>query len=169
MHFAFCLYTENVHLLFSNIINMKKILFSLLIVAGLASCKDGDKNANATNEPTTNTEAQAPANNLPNLTTIQWLDSTFSDLGTIKEGKVVEISYKFKNVGEHPLVFSNVSASCGCTVPKKPEAPIAPGEEGEIVAQFDSKNQKGNNRKRVNVIANTDPASFALEFSVTVE
>ena len=40
--------------------------------------------------------------------------------------------FKFKNVGDAPLVFTRISSSCGCTIPKKPEKPIDPGAEGQL-------------------------------------
>jgi hypothetical protein len=49
-------------------------------------------------------------------------------LPKIKEGEIVEVTYRFKNTGNMPLVVDNVSASCGCTVPEKPEEPIMPGK-----------------------------------------
>lgn len=51
--------------------------------------------------------------------------------------------FKFKNVGKTPLVISNIKSSCGCTVPKKPEKPIMPGETGEIEVKYDTKRPGG--------------------------
>ena len=31
----------------------------------------------------------------------------------------------FSNTGNAPLIIKKVQSSCGCTVPKKPEGPIA--------------------------------------------
>lgn len=91
------------------------------------------------------------------------------ELGTVKEGKVVEVTYKFKNTGSKPLVIASVSASCGCTVPEKPEQPIMPGEEGMIKATFDSKDRVGTANKSVYVTANTSPStSHELKFHVEV-
>ena len=36
-----------------------------------------------------------------------------------------------------PLVVTDANASCGCTVPEKPEKPILPGEMGFIKIVFD--------------------------------
>ena len=49
-------------------------------------------------------------------TTVQIIDSVY-DFGKVLEGEVVEYSYRFKNEGTNPLIVSNASASCGCTVP----------------------------------------------------
>ncbi len=100
---------------------------------------------------------------------MQWLDSTYKDLGKVKEGQVVEVAYRFKNTGTKNLVIANVSASCGCTIPEKPEKPIAPGEEGVIKAKFDSKGRpKGEARKDVFVKANTEPQDQQLSFRVEI-
>ena len=72
-------------------------------------------------------------------TTVLWLDST-QNLGNLMEGTVVDVQFRFKNTGNKMLVITDVAASCGCTVPEKPEKPIAPGAEGVIKATFDSKN-----------------------------
>ena len=47
--------------------------------------------------------------------------------------------FKFKNIGDAPLIFTRISSSCGCTVPKKPEKPIQPGAEGQIEVNYDTK------------------------------
>jgi hypothetical protein len=67
-------------------------------------------------------------------------------------------------------VIANVSASCGCTVPEKPEKPFAPGEEGVIKAKFDSKGRpRGETRKEVFVTANTSPENLTpLSFRVEI-
>jgi len=102
------------------------------------------------------------------LTTIQWIDSA-RDMGTINEGQVVDISYRFKNTGTKPLVIKNVTVSCGCTVAEKPEEPVAPGKEGLIKAQFNSSGKPGRNNKSILVYANTEGSEeHKLEFSVEV-
>ena len=149
-------------------------LFSLLVSSSLllAACNTNNANTNVGTETTATTTETAPATaaapDAANETSIQWLDSTHQELGRINEGQVVEISWRFKNTGTKPLVISNVSASCGCTVPDKPEKPIAPGGEEVIRARFDSKDRVGPQRKDVYVEANTSgnrssQLSFALE------
>ena len=61
--------------------------------------------------------------------------------------------FKFKNVGEAPLVFTRISSSCGCTIPKKPEKPIEPGAEGQIEVNYDT-SRVGIFRKAVTVNSN---------------
>ncbi|HEX4877762.1 MAG TPA: DUF1573 domain-containing protein [Chitinophagaceae bacterium] len=155
---------------------MKKISLLLVIVAGVIACKSTDKKTDEEKmreawikDSTEQAEKMKVLNDSTNFTSIQWLDSVYMDMGKVKEGQVVEVSYRFKNTGTKPLVIVNVVASCGCTVPEKPEEPIAPGEEGVIKAKFDSNGRKGENRKHITVDANTSPVkTHDLEFRVEV-
>ena len=101
------------------------------------------------------------------MTSIVWIDST-QQLGSIKEGETITVNFRFKNTGQKMLVIGEVAASCGCTVPEKPEKPIAPGEEGVILARFDSNGRIGTNRKVISVFANTENAPHQLSFDVEV-
>lgn len=145
---------------------MKNVLVLLAVITTLAACNAGDVKENTA--VLTDEQKQAAAKDTSNFTTIQWLDSTYTDLGRVKEGQVVEVSYRFKNTGQKNLIISHVSAGCGCTIPEKPEEPIAPGQEGVIRAKFDSKTRKGENRKDVFVQANTIPRDMTLTFRVEV-
>lgn len=141
---------------------MKKLLF-IVFASGLFACQSADQKILTPEERT------KAAQDTANFTTIEWLDSTVKDLGKVKEGQMVEVNYRFKNSGDKNLVIADVRASCGCTVPEKPEKPFAPGEEGVIKAKFDSRNRVGIARKDVYVTANTTPqSSITLTFAVEV-
>ncbi len=150
---------------------MKKISFlSILFLTVLIACNqtvDNKKGNQDTASPLIN--AEKALEDSANYTTIEWLDSTFRDLGKVTEGQIVEISWRFKNTGNKPLIIVNTSASCGCTIAEKPEQPIAPGEESVIKAKFDSNGRpEGEQRKEVYVTANTKESpghnlSFRLE------
>lgn len=71
-------------------------------------------------------------------TTIQWLDTAI-DFGSRKMGDMVAITFRCKNTGDKPLYLYNVHPSCGCTLADYTKEPIAPGKEGKIDAQFDTK------------------------------
>jgi Protein of unknown function (DUF1573) len=117
--------------------------------------------------------AQVAMMDTANYTTIQWLDSVHQNLGKVKEGQVVEISWRVKNTGNRPLVIANVQPGCGCTVAERPEEPIPPGGEGVIKAKFDSNNHPGTQNKDVFVRANNKNKNNAgadlLTFHVEVE
>jgi hypothetical protein len=109
-------------------------------------------------------------NDSTSYTTIEWLDSINQALpGKIKEGSVVEISWKFKNTGDKPLIIAAVTAACGCTVADKPNEPVAPGEEGIIKARFNSQGQGPMAHKSVTVQANTKgQTTHVLNFTAEV-
>jgi hypothetical protein len=86
----------------------------------------------------------------------------------IEEGKLLDVEFEFTNTGTEMLIIKNVSASCGCTIPEKPEEPIAPGQSGKIKATFDSKGRAGLNQKAITVIANTKETVHTLIFDVEV-
>lgn len=89
-------------------------------------------------------------------------DEAIFDFGQIDPGEVVEHTYAFKNTGEGPLVITNATASCGCTVPSWPKEPIEPNGTGEIKVRFDSKGKSGNQNKTVTIMANTQPSKTIL-------
>jgi len=96
-------------------------------------------------------------------------EGTEFDFGTIAEGEQINFIYKFKNTGEKPLVLSQVTANCGCTVPQTwPREPIGPGEKGEISVSFDSNGREGTQTKVISVVCNTRPATHTLLLKGTV-
>lgn len=77
---------------------------------------------------------------------------------TINYGKIDKASngervFVFTNVGDQPLIIKNIQSSCGCTVPKKPEQPIMPGQKGEIKVSYDTK-RVGGFSKTITVFSN---------------
>ena len=66
------------------------------------------------------------------------------------------------------MVFSNVEASCGCTIAEKPELPIAPGKQGTIKATFNSSGRVGSNHKTLTAYLNTKEGTHPLTFDVNV-
>ena len=105
---------------------------------------------------------------LKDSTTVQIIDSAYN-FGSVTDGEKVEYSYRFKNTGNKPLVIVDATASCGCTVPQKPEKPILPGEIGFIKIVFDSKGRVGNAHKTITVISNANPEFPQLILTGDVE
>ena len=129
---------------------MKKYSFILLVSLFLISCDSGSNEKNAGEEVSETAIVNTDS------TTVQIIDSSYN-FGKITDGEKVEFSYRFKNTGTKPLVIEDASASCGCTVPQKPEKPILPGETGFIKIVFDSKGRVGNAYKTVTVRSNANP------------
>ncbi len=95
---------------------------------------------------------------------IQWEEKSY-DFGEIEQGSTVEHTYKFTNVGNEPLIITNVQVTCGCTTPKGwPRDPIMPGGKAEITVAFNSAGKMGKVDKTVTVVSNatgTNRVSFS--------
>jgi hypothetical protein len=104
------------------------------------------------------------AHNFKDSTTVQIIDSVYN-FGKVTDGEKVEYNYRFKNSGKNPLIITAASASCGCTVPEKPDAPIQPGETGFLKVVFNSKGRVGEVHKEVTVVSNAYPAFPLLQLS----
>ena len=129
----------------------KYLLGGALLILVFTGCDVRKHDKLPTNIPLTQQlEIKDPA-------TVLIIDSAY-DFGKVSEGEIVQYNYRFKNTGTKPLIVTNVSASCGCTVPEKPEQPIQPGEIGFIKVKFDSKNRVGKAHKTVSVSSNAQPA-----------
>jgi len=100
-------------------------------------------------------------------TTIRMLDSLY-DFKQVKEGEEVKFSFRFENTGTNPLVIEEAIASCGCTVPEKPEKPIMPGETGVIKAVFKTDKRPGQAEKTITVTSNAIPEFPRLIIKGTV-
>lgn len=81
------------------------------------------------------------------------------DYGEITKGSDGVRTFIFENTGDAPLKIQGVRSSCGCTIPKKPEAPIPPGEKGEITVKYDT-NRVGVFRKTITVNTNVSSNSI---------
>ncbi|WP_411767874.1 DUF1573 domain-containing protein [Winogradskyella sp. A3E31] len=84
------------------------------------------------------------------------------DYGTIEKGANGVRVFEFTNTGNAPLIISSVKSTCGCTVPKKPEGPIMPGEKGEIEVKYDT-NRVNPIRKTITVVSNAETPTVALK------
>ena len=80
-------------------------------------------------------------------------EKTVIDYGTVNKGDNGVREFVFKNTGNAPLIISNVKSTCGCTIPKKPEKPILPGESENIQVKYDTK-RVGFIRKSITVTSN---------------
>lgn len=81
---------------------------------------------------------------------VTWLTEQDYDFGEIHLGGTRKFIFKYKNATAEPLLLQTVRTSCGCTAAEWTEAPLAPGETGEITIEFDA-NIKGAFRKKIRV------------------
>lgn len=138
----------------------------VVLIAALALFYSCQQPQNKNNNPTQIGMASGPVDSTK-FTTIEWLEQT-KDYGKITEGQKLEVSFRFKNTGDKPLVIESVQPSCGCTAAAPPKEPIAPGSEGEIKGEFDSNGKSGSQHKTMSVVANTK-GTQRHELTFTVE
>lgn len=83
-------------------------------------------------------------------------DKLSHDFGTFSESSPVQTAtFNFTNTGDKPLVINQAVASCGCTVPKYTQKPIAPGQKGSVVVTYNGKGKwPGHFKKTVTVRTN---------------
>ena len=89
-------------------------------------------------------------------------DKEEHDFGTLLQGEVVSYSFHFTNTGNTPLIISQVTSTCGCTVGEYPREPIAPGKSGSIKATYNSAGHHGFQSRTLTVMSNTIPAKNTL-------
>ena len=149
----------------SNIMNMKRLVLSLLLAVLLVSCGDDESKVNTglVNNPASATESSNTKEPKIEFAVLE------HDFGKMIQGEQVSFTYRFKNTGNAPLIISAVEKTCGCTDTKFPREPIKPGEEGGITITYDSKGHKGFQNKRIIVKANTNPSETILKFKAQVQ
>ncbi len=130
---------------------MKKLFLGLILATSTLVACNQTKSTDAANADgaTTTVNANAP---------VMKFELENQDFGKVKAGDKVTREFKFTNTGKSPLIISSATASCGCTVPEWPKAPVQPGEGGVIKVTFDSANKEGLQDKQITVTANTNPA-----------
>jgi hypothetical protein len=89
------------------------------------------------------------------------------DYGTIVQGGDGYCEFEFTNKGINPLILSNISASCGCTVPEWPREPIAPGKTGVIKVKYNT-NVIGAFNKSITVNSNANNSLVVLRIKGNV-
>ncbi len=84
------------------------------------------------------------------------------DYGKIAKGSDGIRVFEFTNTGDVPLIITDVKSTCGCTVPKKPDGPVAPGATSTIEVKYDT-NRVGPIRKTITVYSNADQPIKAIK------
>ncbi|MFA6813799.1 MAG: DUF1573 domain-containing protein, partial [Bacteroidaceae bacterium] len=85
------------------------------------------------------------------------------DFGQVQWKQPVTASYVITNTGNKPLVMTNVTTSCACSVADWTKSPIAPGKTGDIRVVFDAK-ALGHFNKSVGIYSNAKNSLVYLNF-----
>ncbi|EKF54251.1 hypothetical protein I215_13467 [Galbibacter marinus] len=145
---------------------MKQVFLAFVALVGLSftSCKE-DASKKVKEENVAQAEQRDEASTkVPVMT----FEVTEHDFGNIAQGQEVEHVFKFTNTGDAPLIVTDARSSCGCTVPEKPEQPVAPGETGEILVKYNGSGRNGIS-KTVTITANTANGTEQLKIKAFVE
>jgi Protein of unknown function (DUF1573) len=97
-------------------------------------------------------------NNIAKIT----MEETDFNFGSVNEGDVVKHTFKLKNVGNQPLLITDIRTTCGCTVPTWNKSPIAANANDQVEVKFDTKGKANEQIKKITIIANTFPAETEL-------
>jgi hypothetical protein len=90
------------------------------------------------------------------------------DFGKVKEGEKVAYVFSFENKGTGNLVVTNAITTCGCTVPKYDNKPIAPGGIGNLEVIFDTYEKNGMQSKTISVRSNASKPVVILKITAEV-
>jgi hypothetical protein len=141
---------------------------ALLLIAMLARC--GNPDAGVSNDALSNplSADNSPESVREELPIIEF-ERSEHDFGTISEGDVVASTFRFTNTGKRDLIIQAANGSCGCTVPRFPKEPIAPGDAGEIKVEYNSEGKSGLQEKTVTVVTNCIPNTTTLRIKALVQ
>src|SRR6266513_1236167 len=81
---------------------------------------------------------------------LKW-EQTSVDLRPGFNDKQAVAHFNYENVGNTPVHFKSVHASCGCTTAQTQNEQVAPGQKGEITATFNIGGRTGTQVKTVTV------------------
>jgi len=131
---------------------MKKLFFLsfLIILSSAVFAQIEEKNSKKAKK---SKKEIVEEDTLPKVPVIKFT-SLVHDYGNIYKGADGVCNFEFTNIGKADLQLTNVSSSCGCTVPSWPRELIPPGKSATIKVSYDTKRIGGIN-KSIYVDSNT--------------
>jgi len=97
-------------------------------------------------------------------------DKTEQTFNATPEDGAVVAKYKFTNTGSKPIKIQSVLTSCGCTTAALAKNEYAPGESGEIAANFVFGGHTGSQYKRIMVSTSAAPGQpTTLKLNVYIQ
>ncbi len=87
------------------------------------------------------------------------------DFGAVAPGSISTAIFKFSNKGEGVLTISDITKTCGCTVPTLDKKEYAPGEEGTITVAYSADRGTGVRTRKLFIVSN-DPVNTRFELTI---
>jgi len=134
---------------------MKKIFLLVLAAAAFTACQQSKSTTTETTVTEKTTTTEVPSADAAVIS----FEQGMYNFGKITQGDKVNYDFKFKNAGKSPLIITDATATCGCTIPEIPKEPVKPGETGVIKVVFNSAGKLGMQDKIVTITSNGNPAT----------
>lgn len=132
---------------------MKKVLIALMMLVGIGLTARAQESVIEDINP-----------NAPEIT----FDTELIDYGTVEYGSNGFKEFKFKNTGKSPLIITNATAGCNCTVPEWPKEPIPPGKTGIIKVKYDT-TRVGSFEKAITITSNAKTPNKVIRIKGVVK
>lgn len=136
---------------------MKKLItLSIALLAfTFSNAQETTKTTIKTKKGTTKTTTKTTTPALPKVegAGMVFVSETI-DYGTVAANSDGKREFVFTNNGNKPLIITNATGSCGCTVPTYSKEPIAPGAKGVIGVKYDTSRAGQPFTKTVTVTSN---------------
>jgi len=133
---------------------MKKIvLLAVLTIFGVTTSNAQAKKAAAKKEAVTS-KTETPKTEGAGMV----FENETIDYGTLPHNADGKREFVFVNNGTKPLIITNATGSCGCTVPSFPKEPIAPGAKAVIGVKY-ATDRVGAFTKTVTITSNAEGAA----------
>lgn len=136
---------------------MKKALILALAAISFTACRNANNSTTETSAVSVGNDTSTVSKVAPADAAVITFERDIYDFEKIEQGEKVQHEFKFKNTGKSPLIISNATATCGCTIPETPKEPILPGKESVIKVVFNSEGKMGMQDKVVTVTSNANP------------
>lgn len=101
---------------------------------------------------------------------IIYFPETQHDFGKVNEGDQVDYTFRFANKGESQLTIKDIKTSCGCTAALLSQDNLAPGQEGTLKVELNTKNRSGKMSRTITIQSNDpkDPAKILTIYADVV-
>jgi len=129
---------------------MRKVAFLALALSFLTACG-----------------SDSPSEIVGYKTTMK-VNSVFN-AGKVARGEIIHANFVVENTGDYPLVLSDVTPSCSCTISDWSKDPIAPGEKGFVKADVKTESfSEGPVTRSVMILSNTTPPNTKVVVEATI-
>jgi hypothetical protein len=117
-------------------------VLAILLIANFSAFSQATPKGNRAAKPKAEPVQEEPKSNAAEIEFVK----TVHDYGTIYKNDDGVCYFEFRNIGKADLLLTNVSSSCGCTVPQWPKEPIAPGQSEKIKVSYNTSRIGGINK-----------------------